>query len=253
MEDKVKNKEIWKESINIRIYDLDLKGKLSLTSVCNYLQESATKDADNLNISSWHLSELKITWVLYRIQLKINEYPGFNKKIVIDTWPAIIKDPHDFRAFRIYNENNDEIGSALYDWLLIDLDTRKPVRIPEFLYECHNPEREIPFPTQFKRLKKLNNTDYKKEFNVLYNDIDINNHSNNVSYINWVLESIPFDIRSNKEINEFEIEFRAETFYDDKIISESEKQEFNNNIIFNHQILNKDNNIIALARTQFRK
>src|SRR4030042_4245243 len=103
------NNNIWKESINIRIYDLDMKGKLSLTSVCNYLQESATKDADNLNISSWHLTELNITWVLYRIQLKMNEYPGFNKKIVIDTWPAIIKDPHDFRAFRIYNENNDEI------------------------------------------------------------------------------------------------------------------------------------------------
>ncbi len=248
----MQNKKNWEESINVRIYDLDLTEKLSFISICNYLQESATKHADSLNMSSWHLTELNITWILYRIQIKMNGYPGFNKKVTIDTWPAVIRDPYDFRAFRIYNEDNKEIGSALYNWLLIDLDTRKPVRIPEFLYECHDTERELPFSTKFKRLKKLDKVDNKKEFNVLYNDIDINKHTNNVSYINWVLESIPFDVRNNYQISEFEIEFRAETFYNEKVISESEEIKNTNSIIFNNQLLNKDNNIIALAKTQVR-
>ena len=126
------NSKNWKESINVRIYDLDLTGKLSLISICNYLQQSATKHADKLNISSWHLTELNITWILYRLQVKVKEYPNYDKKLIIDTWPAIIKDPYDFRAFRIFNENNIEIGNALYNWLLIDLETRKPVRIRKF-------------------------------------------------------------------------------------------------------------------------
>jgi medium-chain acyl-[acyl-carrier-protein] hydrolase len=249
----MKNKKNYKESMNVRIYDLDLTERLSFPSICNYLQESATKHADELNISAWHLTELNITWVLYRIQVKMNEYPGFNKKVKIDTWPAIIKDPCDFRAFRIFNEKNIEIGNALYNWLLINLDTRKPVRIPEFLYECHDTEREIPFSINFKRLKKLDKIDYSKKFSVLYDDIDIVKHTNNVSYIKWALESIPFEIRSNYQIDEFEIEFRVETFYNDKIISESEKIEDDEKIIFNHQLLNKENNIIALAKTQISK
>ena len=83
--------------------------------------------------------------------------------------------------------------------------------------------------------------------------MDINKHTNNVSYIKWVLEAIPFDIRSNYQINEFEIEFRAETFYNEKIISESEKIEDNDQIIFNHQLLDKESKIIALAKTQINK
>ena len=132
------NKKNFEESLNIKIYDLDLTEKLSFISVCNYLQESATKHADKLNISAWHLIELNITWVLYRIQIKMDKYLGFNERLIIDTWPAVIKDPYDFRAFRIFNKDNIEIGSALYNWLLIDLDTRKPVRIPEFLYKYHD-------------------------------------------------------------------------------------------------------------------
>ena len=48
----MKNKKNWEESINIRIYDLDLTERLSFISICNYLQESATKHADKLNMSS---------------------------------------------------------------------------------------------------------------------------------------------------------------------------------------------------------
>ena len=247
------NNKNLKESINIRIYDLDLTEKLSFISICNYLQDAATKHADMLNISAWHLTELNITWILYRIQIKMSKYLGFNKKVIIDTWPAIIKDPYDFRAFRIFDENNNEIGSALYNWLLIDLESRKPVRIPEFLYKYHDMEREIPFSIQFKRLKKLEKVDYRKEFNVLFSDIDINKHTNNVNYIKWALEAIPFDVRNDKKINEFEIEFRSETFYNEKIISESEKIEEDGKIIFKHQLLNKEDNIIALAKTQIMK
>ena len=249
----MKNNKNWKEPINIRIYDLDLTEKLSFISISNYLQETATKHADKLNISAWHLDKLNITWILYRIQIKMNKYLGYNEKVVIDTWPAVIKDPYDFRAFIIFDENNNEIGSALYNWLLIDLETRKPVRIPEFLYEYHDPEREIPFSIQFKRLKKLEKVDYRKEFNVMYSDIDIIHHTNNVSYIKWALEAIPFEIRNDYKINEFEIEFKTETFYNDKIISESEMKEEDGKIIFKHQLLNKDNNIITLAKTQIMK
>jgi medium-chain acyl-[acyl-carrier-protein] hydrolase len=244
----------WIEEIDIRYYDLDLNGKLSFPALSFYIQEAATKHANELKMASFQLTHLNIIWVLYRLQVRMDHYPGFDEKIVIDTWPATIKNPYAYRAFRMFDKEEKEIGGALSTWILIDIDSRRPVRMPDFIYPLHNTERELPITTDFKRMKELETVTAQKEFEVLFTDIDTNKHTNNVSYIKWALETLPFDLRSESSIKEFDIEFRAETFHGDKIISQCENVPSQEGQMFKHQISDaKDKRILALARTLINK
>ena len=48
-------------------------------------------------------------------------------------------------------------------------------------------------------------------------DIDINNHTNNISYIVWLLESLPAEYHETVSLAELEINYLAETMLDDRI------------------------------------
>ena len=46
---------------------------------------------------------------------------------------------------------------------------------------------------------------------VLYSDADFNGHTNNAKYIEWAFDTLPLDIVSGKDIDEFQINFNHET------------------------------------------
>lgn len=80
--------KIRKEQFQIRSYEIDPSGKITIQSICNYLQEIASNHAYELVVSVHTLFKQKLTWVLSRLHLQMKEYLRWSEKIIIETWPV---------------------------------------------------------------------------------------------------------------------------------------------------------------------
>ncbi len=77
-------------------------------------------------------------------------------------------------------------------------------------------------------------------FKVRYSDMDINQHVNNINYVEWIIETIPHDILLEKDISSLEIYFLSEVLYGNTILSRSTEMESDKNS-FLHSIINDTN------------
>lgn len=205
----------------VRTYECGKSGEATLASICNYLQEAASLNAEELKFSksNFEASGENISWVLTRLKVKMSRYPKWEDEIKIVTFPRGGRRITAWRDFEITAANGDIIGRATSEWMLIDLATRKIVPIPEEVFKCANTVREPVLglePFTAKLRFPACEPEAKYVFRAQNSHIDLNGHVNNVHYVEWLME--PFKA---SQASEFEIVFRSETLAGEEVVLET--------------------------------
>jgi fatty acyl-ACP thioesterase B len=86
---------------------------------------------------------------------------------------------------------------------------------------------------------------------VRYSDLDINQHVNNVTFVEWVIESTPSTILNAAVLTELEINFLAEAFHNDQIIATCAPEGLDNTIYHHSLTRQRDGRELARARTKW--
>jgi medium-chain acyl-[acyl-carrier-protein] hydrolase len=243
---------VWKENFEIRSYEVDCHGRLSVTSIFNFMQEAAAKHAQALGVSIRQLLSENFTWLLSRLKLKMTSYPQWSDQLNVYTWPSGTQSLFALRDFHLKDQNNQSVGVALSAWLVVDIHKRRPARISSFV------ERLKPIGgahirgDRLDKLPRQKSYRYERRFRVRYRDLDINQHVNNASYVEWTLESIPAAIRNNTVLSELEIDFLAESFLDNRIIARWQSQN-TDQAVFAHSLEREEDGLeLVRARTVWR-
>lgn len=182
-------------------------GRTGIPALCYLLQEVAGNNALQLDFDISQLQEQNLTWMLHRLHLQMDRLPAWRDRITIRTWPSGGDRLRAYRDFSIRDDNEHEIGRCVSYWLMLNLDTRRPVRIPPAIQQMGGGDDEHLLPLQKQRLAaEAESDDGAVTFRVRRSDLDMNRHVNNVKYIEWALARLPED----KEVCEIDIEFRAE-------------------------------------------
>ncbi|KAK8521733.1 hypothetical protein V6N12_066320 [Hibiscus sabdariffa] len=121
------------------------------------------------------------------------------------------------------------IGRATSKWVMMNQDTRQLQKISddvkeEYLVFCPR-EPRLAFPEEnSKSLKKIAKLEGPAQYSRLglkprRSDLDMNRHVNNVTYIGWVLESMPKEIINKHELQTITLDYRRECQQDDVVDS----------------------------------
>lgn len=208
----------------IRSYEVDACGRLSISALCNFMQDAAGKHADELGVSVAQLQKQRKTWVLSRLTLQMKAYPCWQDPFHVTTWPSGSRRLFALRDFLFHDGQNRLLGAAATAWLIIDTQNRRPVRIEPFLEKLnpgtHGSETELEL-NLFEKIPKISDYRHEIRFRIRYQDLDTNRHVNNVSFIEWVIESIPAEELQRSMLTGLEINYVAEAFYGDFVISKS--------------------------------
>ena len=94
---------------------------------------------------------------------------------------------------------------------------------------------------------------HEREFSVRHRDLDINQHVNNVSFVEWMVESIPARVLNSSVPAEVEINFLAEAFYEERLLAACHSQDSDNTQFLHSIIRQKDRQELVRARTIWRK
>lgn len=216
----------WIENFKVRSYELSPDRELSAPSLCNYLQEAASRHAQELGVSIDHLAQHQLTWVLARLDLVILEPTHWRDEVLVETWPSKMRGFVARREFLVRLE--DRIAArATSAWLVIDLAKRRPSRLPPALLRIIVPDRPPALPRTASSLPRMEDSPagdlLEQRFEVGYGDLDINRHVNHVSYIEWALESLPTEFHEGHRLVELEADFRSEIHYPAEVVAKARR------------------------------
>lgn len=169
----------------VHSYEVDFNQQLSVPALFNYLQDVAWVHAEQLGYGYEQLLRDRMFWVLSRVEVRIERMPRWNEYITIVTWPKRPEGIQAVRDFEIYDSNGDAIISATTSWIVLNADTRRPVRLTEWYTNFDHATRSALDHIAGKIPKSTGELIRSELVKVPVGSVDMNGHVNNVAYISW--------------------------------------------------------------------
>ncbi|KAJ7567750.1 hypothetical protein O6H91_01G005200 [Diphasiastrum complanatum] len=227
---------LYSERFVIRCYEVGTNSRASIETIANLLQEVACNHARSVGFSTDgfattpSMRKQRLIWVTTRMHIELDEYPAWGDTVEIDTWfqdEGRVGTRRDWVIRKVIS--GEVIGRATSTWVMMNQDTRRLSRITDDVRAEYMPFSTQPprwaFPSEHndstkKILKLEENAQYiKTGLMPRRGDLDMNQHVNNVTYIGWMLESLPADILNTQELCSVTLEFRRECKHDDTLES----------------------------------
>ncbi len=234
-----------REQFTIRANEVDTSGKLNLASICNFFQEVAGNNAKDLNFDITDMHEQNLTWVLHRMDINLSGTVNWRETLTVETWPAAGDKLRAYRNYRLLDNEGNEFGNCLSYWMVMNIETRRPTRIPQAVLDTRLTDRPHVTEVKNSRIKPFSEAGTDKTIIVRRSDLDMNNHVNNVRYLEWMLETIPLE--NAQGISNFDIVFMQETFVDDQLTASSLNISDKH---FQFKITNSKGSVIAVAEAK---
>ena len=232
------------EPFEVRSHEVDSTGTVSLPRIADYFQEAAGKNARDLNFDISDLQEKGTTWVLFRLHIRMDSFPERWQDITVNTWPSSGDGVRAFRDYELVNSDGDRLGVGVSQWMVLNMKSRRPVRMPKEITEMGLDVDKHLLPVDKDSFDKLADPD-----SVIISthqagkyDMDMNNHVNNVKYIEWMTGFLPEKITKKKKCFEINIQFHRETSLGSKVTVKSEP--FDDESIL-HNIIDQNNQLLA--------
>jgi medium-chain acyl-[acyl-carrier-protein] hydrolase len=183
-------------------------GLLRPVALLGELQAIADIHATLLGAGRAFCHENNITWVVSHYAVDVIEMPNDKEEVSVSTWPVNHEALRAVRDFEITGADGRPLVRASSQWIMIDLSTRRPVRIGEYLpnWECL-PERALN--ASFDKIAEPNCAN-AAEFDIRYDDIDVNRHVNNAVYATWATESLGYDFLDSHSLRAIKLNFKKE-------------------------------------------
>jgi len=239
---------------NIRSYEPRFDRRVSIASVCNHLQDIASRHADALGFGFKDLEKSGHLWVLARLHVMMDRLPGFGETATVETWPSGNERLVALRDFLIHDEQN-LIGRATTSWVTLNRETNRPDKPDTVLNKRHIPKRERSTVFPGKAITRLKDGDHTVSITARRADMDINNHVNNVRYVEFCMEAVPQNWAIENRCLGIDIQFRTESYAGDEyrsICTQSDKDSDMDTIL--HSLTRvSDNKEIVRMRSWWRK
>ena len=215
---------IWKEERLIESFDVDILGRLRPQTLFAYLLNSAWNHARGTDYGQDELSARNLMWVLIKVQILITRLPTWGEHITIETWGKRAVRIYALRDFTIASAG-EKLVSATSSWMVLDRTSGRPQRfdrkLGSFPWHPGNDEME----TNLEKVQELKNSKELARFRVLFSDIDMNRHVNSARYLQWMVDSHPYEHLLATEPRSIELSFLSEALPNDEVMVLSEDAE----------------------------
>jgi len=213
--------KIYTIPFKVRSYEVDRNEKATFSSICNYFQEAAGIHANHLNFDISQLHEKGLTWVLYKMHVKVLKLPKRWEDVEVTTWPSAGDGIRAFRDYEMKSESGTLLAHAISQWMVLDMKSKRPVRTPPEISELGVKNMGHTITPKKDPIKPLVSDKSKFITVVGLTDLDMNYHVNNVRYIDWMTGYLR---EENKSCREMEIQYLSESVQGDRIYLTTEQK-----------------------------
>ncbi|XP_020211217.2 palmitoyl-acyl carrier protein thioesterase, chloroplastic [Cajanus cajan] len=221
----VEAKFVFRQIFVIRSYEIGPDKTATMETLMNFLQETALNHVTSSGIggdgfgATREMSIRKLIWVVTRIQVQVQRYNKWGDEIEVDTWVDAAGKNGMRRDWIIRDHYTKEIITrATSTWVIMNRQTRRLSKIPEEVRQELVPfylnRLAVPIEeADCEKIDKLTDETAERIRSGLaprWNDMDANQHVNNVKYIGWILESVPIEVLEDYNMTSMTLEYRRE-------------------------------------------
>ena len=242
------------ESIyHVRGYDCGYGGPLKPLSLADFFQEAAGDHATALGIGMEKMFSLGRTWMLARIDIRIEALPRTGDHVTVRTWPAGTDRIFAMRCLELLDAEGRLLAGALYGYFIYDIVQRRPLRPERILDPAMKFDRPHPWPDLAPGLQDLawDEEPWLPAFSldVGPRHIDNNGHVNNAHFVEWLCDAVPAELRGSGETARITVDFISEAKAGERVEAFSRPAPGGEGVL---SILKRDGETIARARTLWR-
>ena len=184
----------------------------------------------------------------------MDRWPGADEEIEIVTWPEAASRLFTERRFEILDTSERRIGAVSTLWLVLDLERRRPMRLPGQVTDRLREHELGPEPRKFEKPAAPDPVERELEFTVRRSDLDLANHVNNTSYVEWAIEAVPDELWSAADLTELEIHYLSECHHGQTVLSRSQIVDTGNTSEARHQLVRREDGVeVARALTVWQR
>lgn len=196
-----------KEERKIAICEMDYMGEYQLYHLFNRFTELATENAFQLGF--WNQDMMgKYGWVVVKQSLHLHMPIRYQDVIEIST--CVNRGSYvSFPRYYFIEKDHQQIGYCSSVWTLIDIKNRRIVAPKRIGIQIPDIENAITLEVP-QSIQKDMSMEYVCSRQVLYSDVDTNQHMNNTRYIQWAMDILDYDLHRDYFVSDITIQYRKE-------------------------------------------
>ena len=186
---------IFERNYTVGNRDVGNNNKATNKAILKYLENIACKHSDEVGYGINTIEQTGVVWILLDWKFNVIEKPIYGQTIKVKTWSRKMEKCYAYRDFEVCDEKENIIAKATTKWVLLDAKTKKILRIPEEFPIKYNQETEKhAFEEEIEKLREPENEEISMQLKTRRTDIDINNHVNNLNYLDFAYEILPDEV-----------------------------------------------------------
>ena len=203
----------YKKEYQINYTELDQNLELGVFSAIILQQNMGTEYFGTLKSDNIILkNENNAIWVVSKTKVHFNKYPTWRDVVYGRTYTTKLKPIRVEMETTFTNEKGENLFVTKQESCAIDLNTRKIRKIDTVNYPK---DMEIEENTLVEPFLKLNESfsenDFVYEQKIFSTDIDFSRHTNNASYVKFILNTLSCQFLDKNKVTDFEIHYINES------------------------------------------
>lgn len=192
---------------------MDRNMKLSLVGCANIIQDMVTELFEHIKLDNVRLKkESNVVWVLVKLKIHFNKYPVWGEKVQATSFITNKSKVRIQDNIKIENGNGEILFIAKQESCPIDVDTRKIRKLETVKFPENLEIKKAVWEEKFERFNvDFQPNDIVGQREVYSNDTDYSNHTNNVSYVRFIVNMLNSEFLDNNIITDFEINYIHES------------------------------------------
>lgn len=207
----------YREKFIVKFHEVDFRGKIKLFTIMDYIQHTAEAHGTSIGLGFENMMNHGLFWVVSRMQLNMERYPGAYEEIIVETELAGCEKLFCVRRFTILDGNENIIGNAVLYYLMLDVITKFPQKPKVCPIDIANLGVENRGNESLKKLKMPDEIVQVMDRKLYYNEIDANQHVNNARYVSFVEDCFSLEWHKNHEISRVQINYVKEIKAEDSL------------------------------------
>jgi fatty acyl-ACP thioesterase B len=212
---------VFKQSFKLYAFDCNRYNAADLVWYLHIMQEIGLAHSKYLGLGAAELYDKGLGWVILRNIININRYVKWTETVHLETWAHQKYKLLSPRTVIGYDDDGNILFESTSFGAMLNRNRNfRPVPPQPYLDLYGHPKNEEDakapnYPTKIDiddTYKMINN----KVVSSAYEDIDVNQHTNNISYVKWMINLMDEEYRNTHKVSFIDLSWMQQTYPSDK-------------------------------------